>query len=195
MAGLDCRVLTRAHRGASRISGARTWQSCCGTRLAALRLAAQLGDTFPPGLEFRSGKHLGARGEAASRSTSGGVDDPRNFIRDSIAPRNRRVHRAADQGRRRGSWGPGIKTIVPRRLRADEMGVLTSFAHRPLSRSRTRGCTLRWRPGQAARYPAGLNRLISSRSMWTIPQANRPCRSGAHERAWSPWGAPTGGGS
>ena len=134
MAGLDLQaVLTRLLGEASRISGAphvalmlRDGDS------RTLRLAAHMGDTFPPGHKLELGQSISGlvaeRGEPIYVADV--VDDPRNFISD----RDRAAGIVAYLGLPIKAAGIVLgvlvfKTIVPRTFDPDELAVLTSFAH------------------------------------------------------------------
>jgi len=133
MAGLDLQtVLTRLIGEASRISGAphvavllRDGDS------RTIRLAAQVGDAYPPGHELELGQ--GSSGLVAERGepiyVPDVVDDPRNTIPD----RDRAAGIVAYLGMPIKAAGTVLgvlvfKTITPRAFDPDELAILTSFA-------------------------------------------------------------------
>jgi GAF domain-containing protein len=134
MAGLDLQaVLERLIGEASRISGAPHVAVLLrdkGSRM--LRLAAQVGDTYPSGYTLEIGQSLSGvvaeRGEAVYVPDL--VDDPRNLIPD----RDRAAGIVAYLGLPVKAAGTVLgvlvfKTVEPRTFDSDEMAVLTSFAH------------------------------------------------------------------
>ena len=134
MAGLDLQaVLTRLVEEASRISGAPHVTVLLrdeGSR--TLRVAAQMGDRFPVGYEMEVGQSLtglvAERGEPIYIADV--VDDPRNASSD----RYRAAEIVAYLGLPIKAAGTVLgvlvfKTIVPRAFDADELAILTSFAH------------------------------------------------------------------
>jgi GAF domain-containing protein len=167
MAGLDLQaVLTRLIGEASRISGApHVAVMLRDSDSRTLRLAAQLGDTFPPGFELQVGESISGlvaeRGEPIYVPEV--LDDPRNFIRDL----DRAAGTVAYLGLPIKAAGAVLgvlvfKTIVPRSFETDEMAVLTSFAHQAaiaIENSRLYSA-LKDRVKRLDTL-AGLNRLIS----------------------------------
>jgi len=134
MAGLDLQtVLTRLIGEASRISGAphvavllRDGDS------RRLRMAAQVGDAYPPGHELELGQ--GFSGIVAERGepiyVEDVVDDPRNTIPD----RDRASGIVAYLGLPIKAAGAVLgvlvfKTVVPRSFDPEELVILTSLAH------------------------------------------------------------------
>jgi GAF domain-containing protein len=134
MAGLDLQdILTRLIGEASRISGAPHVAVLLrdeGSR--TLRLAASMGEALPPSHELTVGQSISGlvaeRGEPIYIANV--ADDPRN----SIAEQDRAGGIVAYLGLPIRAAGPVLgvlifKTIEPRVFQADEIAILTSFAH------------------------------------------------------------------
>jgi GAF domain-containing protein len=134
MGGLDLRdILTRLIGEASRISGAphvavllRDGDS------RTLRLAAHMGDTFPPGYELEVGRSIS--GLVAERGEPIYVADVVDDLRNTIPDRDRAAGIVAYLGLPIKAAGTVLgvlvfKTIVPRAFDSDELAILTSFAH------------------------------------------------------------------
>jgi GAF domain-containing protein len=129
MAGLDLQaVLTRLIGEASRISGAPRGSHARDSDSRTLG-CAQLGTRFLRVSRPGRGEHLGA---VAERGEPIYVPEVLTTPQLHPGPRSRRRNRRVPGlpiGPPRGSWVPVFKTIVPRSFDADEMAVLTSFAH------------------------------------------------------------------
>ena len=134
MAGLDLQdILTRLIGEASRISGApHVAVLLRDGNSRTLRLAAHMGDTFPPGHELELGQSISGlvaeRGEPIYVANV--VDDPRNFIPDRDRAAGIVAYLGLPIKAARTVLGVLVfKTIVPRTFDPDELAVLTSFAH------------------------------------------------------------------
>jgi GAF domain-containing protein len=134
MAGLDLQaVLTRLIEEASRISGAPHVAVLLrdkGSR--TLRLAAHMGDTFPPGYELELGQSISGlvaeRGEPIYVPNV--VDDPRNFIPDQDRASGIVTYLGLPIKADGTILGVLVfKTIVPRSFDPEELTILTSLAH------------------------------------------------------------------
>jgi GAF domain-containing protein len=134
MGGLDLQaVLTRLIGEASRISDAphvAVMLRDGGSR--TLRLAAQLGDSFPPDFEVQAGQSFS--GLVAERGEPIYVPDVAEDPRNLIPERDRAAGVVTYLGLPIRAAGAVLgvlifKTIVPRSFAAEEMAVLTSFAH------------------------------------------------------------------
>jgi GAF domain-containing protein len=134
MAGLGLPdILTRLIGEASRISGAphvavllRDGDS------RTLRLAAHMGDTFPPGYELELGQSIS--GLVAERGEPIYVADVVDDLRNSIPDRDRAAGIVAYLGLPIKAAGTVLgvlvfKTIAPRTFDPEERAILTSFAH------------------------------------------------------------------
>jgi GAF domain-containing protein len=134
MAGLDLQdILTRLIGEASRISGApHVAVLLRDGNSRTLRLAAHMGDTFPPGYELEFGQSIS--GVVAERGEPIYVADVVDDLRNSIPDRDRAAGIVAYLGLPIKAAGTVLgvlvfKTIVPRTFDPDELAILTSFAH------------------------------------------------------------------
>ncbi len=134
MAGLDLpAILERLIEEASRISGApHVAILLLDQSSRTLRLAAGKGEALPPSHELAIGQSISGlvaeRGEPIYVANV--VDDPRNSVQD----RDRAAGIVAYLGLPIRAAGPVLgvlvfKTIEPRVFEADELAILTSFAH------------------------------------------------------------------